>query len=219
MQREAIKNRDSLVQAHKLRLLQRKQKNLEKLMQAKTQLSKRKLKKARVNIEPEEVEERDQIFNLTAIGNAQKIKRVSSNNLLHKPVNASKGDFASLSPNCIIEKINEAQKKNERPKFKGVGLESTVYYKKYMSERRVIDVKDRVTPLPEKYLKAFRTPHQANERTKSFNRIKQQLGKSSQKRSRSFVAVLESNLDRAFNLMNRDINRVTAYAKYNQDFL
>ena len=136
-----------------------------------------------------------------------------------KTVHLNKADFATLSPEYIINKINKAQKKNEKIKFKGIGLESTVYYRKYISTNKNTESKGKDMSLPKKYLKIFRTPHETNERAKSFNRIKNQLSKGIQRRTRSFAVVLESNLDRAFNMMNRNLNRVTAYAKYNYNFL
>ena len=49
----------------------------------------------------------------------------------------NKYSFTNLSTKYIVNKINDAQKSNKKIIFKGVGLESTLYYKKYMMENEL----------------------------------------------------------------------------------
>ena len=142
------------------------------------------------------------------------------------PVSPSKGaqkkdeenDFWKLSPRCILDKINESIRNGEKVRFKGIGLEATHYYKKYMMDRSVQEKHEKNKVLAEEYFKAVKCIKRPNEHVKSFNRIKEQLQKIADRKATSFTVILESNLENAFKLMNRDLNRVTAYAKYNPNF-
>eukprot|EP01022_Parablepharisma_sp_SALTPOND_P005148 TRINITY_DN121800_c0_g1_i1.p2 TRINITY_DN121800_c0_g1~~TRINITY_DN121800_c0_g1_i1.p2 ORF type:complete len:254 (-),score=31.02 TRINITY_DN121800_c0_g1_i1:103-864(-) len=130
----------------------------------------------------------------------------------------TENDFWKLSPRCIIEKINESVKNGEKVRFKGIGLESTLYYRKYMSDKSAEERHEKNKASAEQYFKSVKNVRRANEHVLSFNRIKAQLQKLADKKSSSFMVVLESNLDTAFKRMDRDLNRVTAYAKYSSDF-
>ena len=125
--------------------------------------------------------------------------------------------FWKLSPRYIIEKVNDAIKNGTRVHFKGVGLESTSYYKKYMTNQEAEERHERNKQEAERYFRATRIQKRANEHMLSFNRIKDQLRKTTDKKSNSFAVVLESNLENAYGTLQRNVNRANAYQKYSYD--
>ena len=170
-------------------------------------------------IEPDEEDEQNgQIFGLTEVANKKPKKNLASSLSVPKETDNKNVDFMSLSPKYIIDTINEAEKKNEKVQFKGIGIESTMYYKRYMSDKKEIKQKSNIETLKEKYIRSVRLTKRPNEHIQSFNRIKEQMQKISEKQNSSFVVAMESNLDNAFKRMEQDLNRVNAYAKYSFDF-
>ena len=125
-------------------------------------------------------------------------------------------EFGNLSPAYILNRINEAQKKNKKIKFKGIGIESTLYYNKYMLKD---DNKRGKTALPEKCLKVFHKSSLPSEHVKSVNRINKHFKKVAIKRGYNFPEVLESGLDNAFKMMARNSNKMASCIKYQVDNL
>jgi len=175
--------------------------------------------KAAIEVEKEQ-EAKDQIFGLTEVIPKPKVslKSIKMDSVSPKQLGRdnSKRDFIDLSARYIVEKIAEAQKKQEKIRFKGIGLESTTYYKKYMQYQE--QDKKQYSKLPHRYLKSMKGMKRTNEHVQSINRIREQMKKLTDKKNSSLIVVLESNLDNAFNKMDQDLNRVTAYAKYSLDF-
>lgn len=184
---------------------------------------KSKLKKSlEVAIEVDREEDKGQIFGLTEVIAKPRasLKKLVTLSLPSKPLvrDNSKADFMNLSPRYIVDRIAEAQKRQEKAKFKGIGLESTAYYRKYMSGQGREEKDRRKSSLQQKYLRSMKVIKRANEHVQSINRIREQMRKAAERKSSSLVVVLEANLDNAFHKMDQDLNRVTAYAKYSLDF-
>eukprot|EP00826_Nyctotherus_ovalis_P037401 TRINITY_DN3406_c0_g1_i7.p1 TRINITY_DN3406_c0_g1~~TRINITY_DN3406_c0_g1_i7.p1 ORF type:complete len:255 (-),score=96.02 TRINITY_DN3406_c0_g1_i7:152-916(-) len=168
-----------------------------------------------IAIEMDREEDKGQIFGLTEVIAKP---RASLKKLIALVKDNSKADFMNLSPRYIVDKIAEAQKRHEKAKFKGIGLESTAYYRKYMSGQEKEEKDKRKSSLQQKYLRSMKVIKRANEHVQSINRIREQMRKVAEKKNSSLVVVLEANLDNAFHKMDQDLNRVTAYAKYSLDF-
>jgi len=178
-----------------------------------------------VSPEQEKIEENTGgFFALTEIHNKNQISPNRRNIIDLPPVKIAPKksnenmDFSDLSPKYIIEKINESVKNGEKVRFKGIGLESTEYYKKYLENQQEKEKHEKNKQLAEQYFKSIRNIRRPNEHVQSFNRIKAQLNKLAERKNKSFVVVLENNMDSAFQRMDRELNRGTAYAKYSPDF-
>ena len=126
----------------------------------------------------------------------------------------SKIDFANLSPKYIVEKFEEAELMNRRIRFKGIGIESTLYYNKYMQNKKNKKNTDKIHRLPEEYVRRVKFKKRTNERLESFNRIRDRLITMSEKKPMNLSMMLSMNLNNAF----AKLDRASAYAKYNADF-
>ncbi len=163
------------------------------------------------------------LFTLTEVTvNGKKVRSEPEPKLISIPIPTTKkeeddGSFWKMSPRCIIEKISEAVRAGEKVRFKGVGLESTVYYKKYMSNTEEEDKKEQNKEFAERYFRAAKGRKRVNEHMVSFNRIKDQLRRTAERKVGNLAVVLESNLDTAYTRLERDLNRVNAYQKYSYD--
>ncbi len=176
------------------------------------------LKNAKEGEEPRE--EVGGLFTLTEVRTAPKREPIAKPLAVHSKKeegeegSSDDGSFRQLSPRAIIERVNNAAKSGEKAHFKGIGLESTRYYKLYMSNQKEEEVHEQRKQEAERYFKNLLPKRRVNEHMLSFNRIKDLLTRSAARKAPTLGVVLKANLDDAYRHLQNDFERVNAYQKY-----